>query len=193
MNNYVSRMLVALTSIPVIGFLAAKLLRVQYFFWKRWPGLVDRASNFLLMGGLTTTTQVGMFFTLKFFGMATLPASLLAVESSIVFSFAANMFVTWRDRIEGLNSQQRVIAVPILFAFFNLFHPAFYILGWGISFTESLLNIPFWAAWAICQTLTVCVSYLGADKVIFGIMVRIISRLSGRNHEASCMGETTPS
>lgn len=192
MNNYVSLMLTAMQSIPVIGIFAARLLRVQFFFWKRWPGLTDRASNFLLMGGLTTATQVGMFFTLKFFGMATLPASLLAVESSIVFSFAANMFVTWRDRIEGLNSRQRIIAIPILFVVFNIFHPAFYILGWGISFMESALNIPFWAAWAICQTLTVCVSYLGADKVIFGIMVRVISRLSG-HHEVSCIGETTPS
>jgi putative flippase GtrA len=113
---------------------------------------------------------------MKKIGYSTLVASMTAVEISILFSFVASMLVTWGDRFDGFTLEQRLKITPRLLLLFNLFHPALYMMGGGIPFVERTLSVPFYAAWAICQILTVTISFIGADRVIFGKIITVVKK-----------------
>jgi putative flippase GtrA len=160
--------------VPLLGLLATAMLRVQQQCWRYHPDLVERVSDFLPIGGVCTLFQACLLFLLKQEGASTIAATTVAVELSIVLSFILNKRITWKDRFQGFSPRTLFLWTPLVFLTFNALNPAVYTLIVGLNTLEKGLGIPFFFAWSISQLGTITVSFLGIDRVAFGLIPRLL-------------------
>lgn len=175
-STLTSRILESLSRIPVIGILFKLLLRAQYRLWAWKPGLVERLSDFLPIGAASTIVQATILFGMKARGTSTIQATALAVGVSVFVNYVANRQITWKERFSRLSFTQNVMWFLPLFLVFVAFTPTVFMKTAGIPYLESL-GLPVSRAWLIFEGLGVVANFLGADRLSFGLVVRLIERI----------------
>ena len=173
-ENLTSRILIWLSAIPILGIFAELLLHLQHILWRKKPRFIQRLSDFLPIGGLSTLLQAVTLFVLLKEGEPVIVATIVAVEMSALFNFTANRFITWKERFDGLSRRQSIVWFLPLFVVFNLTTPTVFIKIIGLNSLQYFLGIPILASWLLFEVMGTVLNYIGADKISFGTIAYVI-------------------
>lgn len=149
--------------------------------WRWKPGLANRLSTFLLIGGVGTVIQFNLLFLLHGLGVDLIMATLIGIQAAALWSFTANRFITWRDRFTNLTSRQSIIWFLPLFLVSDITTVTIWVKVVGIKATVDYFGLPLGLVWVVYELTGTVANYLGADKISFGLMARLVSRIGSAN------------
>jgi len=181
-ENLIGRILQLFLATP-LRHPARFFLSLQFWLWRRKPGLVERLSNFLPIDGIGSVVQIILLAGLIWAGTHTFFATVVALGAGALVSFVGNRFVTWQDRFALLTRRQQIAWFMPLFLIFTASIPTLWMKLIGINSLEYFLGVHVFVSWLVLTLVGIVANYLGADIIAFGVIAKTINAISG-----SCQG-----
>lgn len=179
MQSLIEVILRPLVAIPFIGKVISLVLAVHYRLlrlrWKEKPLYTERFSDFLLIGGISTSLQFVLLLELSR-RVDIFYATGAAVIGSAFLNFFCNFFYTWRDRFDDLSRREKAVCYMPLFIVFLLTTPTLYLKIFGIGELEKF-GVPLIVSFAITEVIGVIANFIIADKFLFGAMAWMMKLL----------------
>lgn len=173
-NTILFRALVLAEPRPMLGTIARCGIRMQQWCWQKKPELTERLSNFLPIGGSCILVQFVIFTMTRIWGVELTRANILSTEVAVFMSFVLNRQITWKDRLPPTSRWWHVV---FQFIAFNVLLPMPWIMILGYGSLVQHLGLPWLLTWALAQIIVVAVNFAIGDRIIFGLLPKLMQRL----------------
>lgn len=157
-----------------VGLPARLGLRIQDMFWLRYPHLMTRIDNFLIIGGASTVIQAALLMILTR-QMRFIAAVVLGAIIATVPNYILSKKIVWKDRVLDIAFKWNAILFPVFLV--TKFSIPLKIAGMALLHAQ---GVPVIASLLCTEAAGAGLSFLFLDKIAFGSMTRVISRISKR-------------
>jgi len=158
--------------------IAQFIILLQEKIWRRWPNLTLKLSDFIPIGGVTNILQGTLFILLLSIEVEVFVAISISVLLSALFNFVANRKFTWRHEFISLTRKHNALWFIPLFIIFCVFTPTVPLKIAGISSFDFFYHISPEISWFIFSGIGLIANFFGAELISFGIITRIIRRIT---------------